>query len=160
MAMPVDFTISVTVERPPDEVFAVLTDPQRLPEWQPLVEHVEVLAGGPPLRRGSRVREVRRAGPKRLEQIVEISDHEPPERFGLRIVEGPVHIHGDVVLRRLGEDATEVRVRAFGRAPRAMRLLGPLLEPLLARQLRKQYVALKTLVESSASPVRAGQLAH
>src|SRR5436189_3935426 len=85
----------VEVARPVDEVFAYLTDPARLPEWQDNVVSADV-EDGSPLQAGSRLREVRRAPfGRRVESLVEVAAYEQGKRFDLHIVEGPLPIDGD-----------------------------------------------------------------
>jgi uncharacterized protein YndB with AHSA1/START domain len=52
-----EFTVSVTIDRPIEEVFAVLTDPTRSPEWSKHAIRGELLTEGSP-RVGSRRRTV------------------------------------------------------------------------------------------------------
>ena len=144
--MAIDFAFDVDIARPPHEVFAAVSDPARLSEWQPLVVRVEQLQDGP-LRQGSRLREVRRVRGKELEQIVEVAEFEPPKRFGLRVVEGPLPVHGDLVLSPGPEGGTRLDVHAFGHARGAMRLLEPLLTLGIKREFRRQYRRLKELLE-------------
>ncbi|HVL94451.1 MAG TPA: SRPBCC family protein [Solirubrobacteraceae bacterium] len=145
--MAIDFVNEITIQRPPAEVFAFVTDPQRLPEWQPLVVEVEVLGGGP-LREGSVVREVRRLRGRRLEQTVEVAAYDPPRRFAMKILDGPVPVDGDLTFSEAGGGGTRVRLHAHGSAPRRLRLLEPLLKPVMAREMRKQYARLKAVLEA------------
>lgn len=145
--MAIDFAFDVTIARPPAEVFSVVTDLERLPDWQPAVVGVEKLQEGP-LRTGSRLKEVREVRGKRLEQVVEVSAHEPGRAFGLRIVEGPLPVHGDLTFTPTGDGGTRLHMHAFGRASGAMRLLQPLLNVGLKREFRSQYGRLKEIVEA------------
>jgi uncharacterized protein YndB with AHSA1/START domain len=144
--MAIDFSFEVDIARSPEEVFAVVTDPSRLPEWQPMVVRAEPLQEGP-VRQGTRLREVRRVRGKELEQILEVAELEPPRRFGLRVVEGPLPVHGDLVFSPDGRGGTRLRVHAYGRARGAMRLLEPLLALGIRREFRRQYRSLKGLLE-------------
>jgi uncharacterized protein YndB with AHSA1/START domain len=72
----IDHTLVTQVGAPIDKVFAVLTDPARMPEWLPMCESVE--ANGP-IRRGSRLK-VRFADHRRTE--FEIVDYQAPSTFG------------------------------------------------------------------------------
>jgi uncharacterized membrane protein len=152
--MPIDFSFDVTIDRSPQEVFAAVTDLDRLPDWQPAVVEVELLGDGP-LRTGSRIKEVRQVRGKRLEQIVEVAAHEPGRRFGLRIVEGALPVHGDLTFAPAEGGGTRVHLHAYGRANGALRLLQPLLAVGLKREFRSQYLRLKGLVEGEpVTPVR------
>jgi uncharacterized protein YndB with AHSA1/START domain len=72
----IDHTLITQVGAPIDRVFAVLTDPVRIPEWLPMCESVE--ADGP-VRRGARLR-VRFADHRETE--FEIVDYQAPATFG------------------------------------------------------------------------------
>jgi uncharacterized protein YndB with AHSA1/START domain len=52
---------SIDIARPPDEVFAYVTDPPRFPEWQPDIVSVHVDSDRPPSV-GSRFTTTRRIG--------------------------------------------------------------------------------------------------
>jgi uncharacterized protein YndB with AHSA1/START domain len=143
----IDFSFDVDIARPPEEVFSVVTDPARLPEWQPRVAGVEQLEEGP-LRKGSRLKEVREVRGKRLEQIVEVTAFEPSRRFGLRVVEGPLPVDGDLAFAPTPGGGTRLHVHGHGRASGVMRLLEPLLKVGLKREFRSQYRRLKDLLES------------
>jgi Polyketide cyclase / dehydrase and lipid transport len=144
--MAIDFTIDTTIARPVDDVFAYVSEPANLDQWQTNVIDAEVIGGGP-MRDGSRLREVRRVGRRRVEQIVAVEGFLAPQRFGLRVMEGPLPVHGDVEFLPEGEDATRVRVHAFGKLRGAMRLAAPLLAIGLRREFTKQYALLKRILE-------------
>lgn len=128
------FTLSIDIDRPVEEVFAYVTDTARLHEWQAGV--VEVRRDGP-LQAGSRLIEVRQGpGGRRVEQIVEVAAYDPPHVFDLRIVDGPVEVHGDHRFESR-DGGTRVEVTAHGRLPGAKRLLRPLLPRVLARHYRR-----------------------
>jgi uncharacterized protein YndB with AHSA1/START domain len=147
--MPIDFSFDMNIDRSPQEVFSAITDLERLPEWQPAVVAVEKLQDGP-LRAGSRLKEIREVRGKRLEQIVEIAALEPARRFDMRIVEGPLPVHGDLTFSPNPEGGTRLHMHAFGHANGALRLLQPLLSIGLKREFQGQYRRLKGLVEAAA----------
>jgi uncharacterized protein YndB with AHSA1/START domain len=146
--MAIDFSFDVNIARPPHEVFSVVTDLDQLPKWQPAVVDTQLLEDGP-LRRGSRIKETREVRGKRLEQVVEISALDPGREFGLRIVEGPLPVHGDLTFTPTEDGGTKLHMHAFGQANGAMRLLQPLLNVGLKREFRSQYGRLKELVETA-----------
>jgi uncharacterized protein YndB with AHSA1/START domain len=141
----IEFTLITEIARTPREVFAVVTDPGQLPRWQPAVVEVETTPPGP-LGTGSRMREVREVRGKRLEQIVEVAELTEPTVFDLRVIEGPLPVHGDLRFEPSGT-GTRLTLRAFGQPKGAMRLLTPLLNRGLKREFSKQYAALKSLLE-------------
>jgi uncharacterized protein YndB with AHSA1/START domain len=78
---------TVVIHRPSPDVFAYLTDVERLPEWQSSA--MEVYAEGE-LRVGTRVKEIRTFLGRRAESILEVTEYEPDRRFSLRVLTGPL----------------------------------------------------------------------
>src|SRR5215203_7219726 len=76
------------ISRTPDDVFAYVTDPTRLPEWQESVIKAESLQT--PARVGTRARITRRVGRRELTQSAELADLTPPTRWVVRGLDGPV----------------------------------------------------------------------
>jgi len=144
--MPFTFAIETPIARPPAEVFDVVTDLGRLHEWQPMIVEVQQLDSGP-LRTGTRLREIREVRGRRLEQTVEVAAHEPGRRFGLRVLEGPLPVDGELRFEPDGA-GTRLHLAATGRPHGAQRLLSPLLRAGLKREFRKQYAALREVVEA------------
>jgi uncharacterized protein YndB with AHSA1/START domain len=80
--------VTVEIAKPPEEVFAYVTDPSHLPEWQ--ASAVSVKNQDVPVHVGSRVVVTRRAGPREMDMTVEIDEYNPPTTWGVRGVDGPV----------------------------------------------------------------------
>jgi uncharacterized protein YndB with AHSA1/START domain len=78
---------STEISKTPDEVFEYVTDPLRLPEWQASV--VSVKHSGP-VGVGSRPVVTRKAGPRAMAMTSEFTEHEPPRKWAIRGVDGPV----------------------------------------------------------------------
>lgn len=137
------FTLTFHVARPPADVFAYLTDPGRLPEWQE--NALEVQMDGP-MRAGARMRELRRArGNQRVESIVEVAAYEPHRVFDLRIVDGAAQVHGDHRLEPAPDGGTIVRFTAHGELKGLMKLSRPLLPGLF----RKSFLKFKRNLEAA-----------
>ena len=81
------FACSVTIQRPIEEVFAVLTDPTRSPEWSKHSIRGELLTEGPP-RVGSRRMTVVKgfAGVGTMESVFEVTEIDPLRAVALRQV--------------------------------------------------------------------------
>lgn len=132
------FELETRIERPASDVFAYLTNPLTLHEWQGTAE-VEQLTPGP-VGDGTRFREVHRMLGRRIESVTEVVDYEPDRRFEVRVVSGPVPINGRWELQA---DATGTRLHfsAQGGGP-------ALATPLVRRRFRRQHTRLKRLVEA------------
>jgi carbon monoxide dehydrogenase subunit G len=139
---------SVEIARAPEEVFAVLTDPARLAEWQGTVVEA-ALEGEGPIRAGARVREVRSFLGKRIESTVEILEHEPPSRFALRSAAGPVTFRVEQTVEPSG-DGSRVRIQMEGEARGVLGLGARVAVKAAERQLRTDLDALKRLLEAGA----------
>jgi uncharacterized protein YndB with AHSA1/START domain len=86
---------STEISRSPDDVFAYVTDPTRLPEWQESVVRAE--SSQTPASVGTRARVTRRLGRRELTQSAELVDLTPPTRWVVRGLDGPVR--GNVIGR-------------------------------------------------------------
>jgi uncharacterized protein YndB with AHSA1/START domain len=78
---------SFEIDRPPDEVFAYVTDPSRFPEWQKDVLRVRV-EGGQPACVGTRFVTTRRIGRVEQKTTQEITEVRPPRSWAARGVDG------------------------------------------------------------------------
>ena len=142
----IEFTIETEIERAPAEVFAFATDPARLPEWQTNTVSATPLEDGP-LRVGSRLREVHRGpGGKELESVVEVSELEPDRRFGLKMIEGPLPVDGQLRFEPDGA-GTRFAFTVQARPTGAARVAQPLLRLALKRQFAKHCAELKRVLE-------------
>lgn len=142
---------STEISRPPEEVFAYVTDPSRISEWQESIVSARVERSGPPAV-GSRVVQTRRMGRREQAMTSEITQLSPPTTWAVRGVDGPVRgmVKGTVEPVGDGERSRvtiELDFEAHG--------IGRLLVPLVARpQARKQMPTnmqmLKQRLESGA----------
>ena len=128
----------IRIARPPAEVFAVLTDPERLAEWQKGTVDVS-RAGSGPLTAGERLHEVHAAMGRRMESTFEVTEHEPPRVFALRAVEGPVPLDGRW---ELSPEDGGTRVRFIGSGP-----VPAWMKPLIGMQFRGHHRRLRRLLE-------------
>jgi uncharacterized protein YndB with AHSA1/START domain len=80
------FSHSLEIARTPDKVFAFLTDPATLSQWQD-VETVTQLTPGP-VGPGTRFREIHKALGRSRVEITEVVTYEPGRRFEIRMIEG------------------------------------------------------------------------
>jgi uncharacterized protein YndB with AHSA1/START domain len=142
----IDFTIETDIARSPGDVFAYVTDPSKLPSWQTNTVSSE-LETDPPLRAGSRLREVHTApGNRRVESLVEVSELDPDRAFGLRMLEGPLPLDATITFEPAG-GGTRMRFRVHGQPSGAARIAQPLLRLALKQQFAAQCRTLKRLLE-------------
>ena len=134
---------TIEIDRPIDEVFAYLTDVQRLPEWQSSVTWVQ-----PPesMAAGARVEELREFMGRRAKSTLEVDAYEPPARFALRAVEGPVRYDVDHRLQDVG-GRTRMAVVGTAKVPGMLSFAARPLVKGIERQLRADLGRLKELLE-------------
>lgn len=136
---------TIEIDRPPDEVFAVATDPTRFPEWQKDVASVQMEGQGI----GAQFASTRHIGPAKQTIVQEITQDDPPRSWAARGISGPFLANGRIDIEPL-DDGGHSRVTftldfdAHG--------VGSALLPLVERMTRagapKSYQNLKQLLES------------
>jgi uncharacterized protein YndB with AHSA1/START domain len=147
--VPVRIEQSFTVARPPDEVFAYITDPANLKAWQPSKLSVEPLTDGPP-RQGYRVKERTKAGLRQWDQVVEFTEFEPGRALTTHVVEGSMPVDGRWTFEDDGAGGSKVHFVAEGELTGFARFLEPLLRSGIDRSFRKYHALLTQNIESAA----------
>jgi uncharacterized protein YndB with AHSA1/START domain len=143
---------TIEISRRPEDVFAYITDPSHLSEWQESLVSAH-LEGGGPVTVGSRVPQTRRIGRGERTMTIEVTELNPPRRWAFRGIDGPVRAIGKGTVEPL-DDGTRSRVTMEldfeGRG------IGKLLVPLVVRrQAQRELPAneqrLKERLETSAA---------
>ena len=79
---PVSFTYSGTVPAPMDKVFALISDPMRMPEWLPRCVAVKATTQDKTPGKGARYKLTFQREVQQHESVIEIIDYSPPHTFG------------------------------------------------------------------------------
>jgi uncharacterized protein YndB with AHSA1/START domain len=139
---------SFEIARPPDAVWAYLTDPTRFPEWQRDVVRVEIEGGGPPAL-GSRFITVRRIGRVEQRMTQQITDSTPPRTWAARGVDGPFRPNASVTVEPLGDGTRSSVSIALDFEGHGIGKLLPLsvIRRMTAKTAPKSYRNLKELLE-------------
>lgn len=125
----------IDVDRTPADVYAYITDPSHLPEWQLSAVSAESLDEGP-IHTGSRVRVTRRVGNRQMPMTVRFDQLDPPYSWDLHGIDGPVRArtHGSIEPLddgRRSRVTIDIDFEGYG--------LGKVLIPLVVRpQIRKE----------------------
>jgi protein-S-isoprenylcysteine O-methyltransferase Ste14/uncharacterized protein YndB with AHSA1/START domain len=141
-------TSSFEIARPPDEVYAYVTDPTWFPDWQRDVVRVEVLGDGAP-GVGTRFTTTRRIGPAERTTTQEITQAERPRSWAARGVDGPLRPNADLTVEPL-DGGTRSRVTiALDFEGHGFGKLLPLevIRRMTAKTAPKSYQNLKQLLE-------------
>jgi uncharacterized protein YndB with AHSA1/START domain len=81
-------TSSMELARPADAVFAYVTDPRHMPEWQKGCLRGEL--DGPTTHVGSKCTTTRNIGGRERDVTTEITEYDPPHRWADRGLDGPI----------------------------------------------------------------------
>ena len=101
---------TVVIDRPPQDVFADVSDLARHPEWQNKLLDATVEGEGP-IRVGTRVKQRRRVDGGTRTFTLEITEHDPPNRLAFRGIAGPMRPQRTISLEPL-EDGQRTRYAA------------------------------------------------
>lgn len=120
---------TIEIARPADEVFAYVTDPSTMPEWQQgcVSGHMD----GPTTRVGSKCMTIRRIGGRDREVTTEITEYDPPHRWADRGLDGPIRA---IVAVAVEPVADRSRSRLTIELDFAGHGIGRLLVPLVVRR--------------------------
>ena len=142
---------SIEIARPPEEVFAYVSDPSRLAEWQESVVSAHAEGGGAPAV-GSKVVTTRKIGRLERTMTMEMTNISPPRSWAVRGIDGPVRGVVNGTVEPLDDGARsrvtiELDFEGHG--------LGKLLVPLVVRrqaqkEMPKNQRNLKERLESGA----------
>jgi uncharacterized protein YndB with AHSA1/START domain len=136
--------LNVEIERSPEDVFELLSDIDRLPEWQ--ASAVEAHTEGP-LAEGSRVTEKRRLLGREVDSELEVVAYDPPRRLTLRSIGGPVNFTVDHELLEDG-GGTQLTFVSEAEPGAFLRLAEPVLARKAEQQSRQDFDRLKELLEA------------
>ena len=117
------------VRRPAEEVFAYVTDPTTMPQWQQgcVSGHLD----GLPAHVGSTCTTVREIGGREREVHTEITEYDPPRRWADRGLDGPIRAIVAVTVEPLADPpGSRVRIELDF----AGHGIGKLLVPLVVRR--------------------------
>jgi uncharacterized protein YndB with AHSA1/START domain len=135
--------LTIEVSRPPEDVFAWLTDVERLPRWQKSL--LDARADGP-FQKGARIVEKRSLFGREAETELEVTALEAARRLTLKTVRGPVDLEVDHRLEPNGTGTT-LQVTAAGRPKGALRFAGPAVAAGARQELKRDFERLKALLE-------------
>lgn len=140
-------TTSIDVDRPAEQVFAYATDPARFPEWQRGVVEGHMDGDGDPSV-GARCLTTRRIGFRDRPITSEVTHVDPPHKWGIRSIEGPIRAAVDLTVEPLAANRSRLTI-ALDFSGHG---LGQLLVPLVVRRearrkMPSNLAALKQRVE-------------
>jgi uncharacterized protein YndB with AHSA1/START domain len=135
---------TVEIARPPDEVFAFVTDPANLSAWQD-AEEVQQLTEGP-VRAGTRFREVHKVMGRRRVELTEVVECHPGRLFHLRVIDGPP-IDGRWQFAPTPTGGTRLTLTPLAHLSGRARVANRAMEQLTALAFRRFHRRLKRVLE-------------
>jgi uncharacterized protein YndB with AHSA1/START domain len=139
---------TVGIARPPEEVFAFVTDPAKLSAWQD-AEEVEQLTDGP-VRAGTRFREVHKVMGRRRVELTEVVECDPCRLFCIRVVEGPP-VDGRWEFTQTPGGGTRLTLTPFAHLPGRARIANRAMEHMTALVFHRFHRRLKRALEQDAA---------
>ena len=139
----------VEIDRPADEVFAVVSDFSRNPDWQGGMRSARWTTE-PPLRVGSTYEQVARFLGRDVVTTFEVVGYEPGRSVTIESRQSSFPITVTRAVEPIGADRTRVSAVIDGRPGRFFRLFGPLLRMMAERSVRQDYQRLRELLESDS----------
>ena len=138
--------LELEIDRSAQEVFDLLVDVERVPEWQSSAVRAQVEG---PVGVGARIHETRRLLGREAHTELEVAAFEPPRRLTLRTLRGPVKVDVDHRLESQGE-GTVLQVVAEAEPGSILRLAKPVLKRQAEHELRTDFERLKELLEGGS----------
>jgi uncharacterized protein YndB with AHSA1/START domain len=137
----------VTIARPIEDVFAVLTDVEKTGTWFPgdVEEH---WTSPPPHGVGSTRRAIVRVAGRRTENDAVVTEYDPPNRAAMTGTTPNAPFRATLSFIRVAEDATQVTVATEFIFRGAARLVGPLFAAWYQRLWARGLRTLKDLMEA------------
>ena len=142
-------SVSVEIDRPPDEVFAFVADARNRPLWDESVD-TEELTSPEPIGVGSTVRTGLRSMGRDYVLTWRIVEHEPPSTQTIESTSGPFPT---TLVYRLSAHGggTLAAFSVTGRPSGVLRLLQPLIARNTQRNLDRGFPRLKQYLEAGAA---------
>lgn len=148
--MPVDVSVTGTIECPRDLVAAYLRDPANDTEWIGGIRSARLLTPGP-VGVGSQVERVAAFLGRRVEYVLEVTDL-TDDALAMRSVRSPFPMRVRYAHRDAGDGATRVLVRVEGDTGRFYALAGPLVGAAVRRSIARDLRTLKRALEARPQP--------
>lgn len=142
----------IEIDRAPELVFDVATDPTRFAEWQPDVTGARWVEGNP-REVGATYESTRRIGGFEVTQTQRVSENDPPHRWAVSgSTDGPISANATVAVEPL-DNGTRSRVTFTLdlEGPGIGRLMVPQVRRMAAKVAPKSHRRLKELLESQDS---------
>lgn len=140
---------TIDIDRSPEDVYAYVTDPSHLPEWQESAVSAHQV-GEIPIGVGSRVEVTRRIGRREFPMTMEVTEFDPPRSWTMRGIDGPVRgrVHGTIEALAGGSGSRLTLDLDFESHGKGKVLVPMVVRPHARKEMPRDEVTLKNLLES------------
>ena len=146
-AMSLKIDVGVTINRPPADVFAVLTDVAHQPDWSKGAGKIRNVSENP-AKLGTTWTQISKFVGKEIEAHLKVTDYEANRRFGSQ-VDKPIPFQLLFVLEPVGT-GTKLTFTATGEPGRFFGVAAPLLRKAIKDTMTSDLGTLKTQLEARA----------
>jgi carbon monoxide dehydrogenase subunit G len=152
--MKTSVTSAIHIDRSPEEIVAVILDPEQVVHWTSDLERFEVVSGKPG-EVGSAARLHYRDGGRAYVMQDTLLEADPLRRYVSQVSGEALSARVETTLARQQGGGTRVNVRWTGEGkPLFLRLLLPLMRRSIARQAQADLAKLKQVVETGSQTGR------
>jgi hypothetical protein len=149
------FQNTITIHRPPVEVFTFLADFQNIPSWNYAIEQTRKTSAGP-VGVGTTYLQTRTI-PRRSEETFHVTIFEPPARLAIQGQVGPFHAKISYLIEPAADGTRLANDVELEPSSALLRLIGPLAVPQVKTAVVRNLGTLKELLESARPTDDGGQ---
>lgn len=142
----VSIDITVDINRPLEEVFEYVGNPNNITQWISAITAVKQEGSGP-IGIGTRVKQTARFLGKSFDTTLEVKAWEPNRKFTIKSVTGPFPVEQTSTFSRHG-DLTRLDVHLEGDTKGFFKLADSLVATMVRRQFTADYANLKDFMEA------------
>jgi uncharacterized protein YndB with AHSA1/START domain len=138
--------VSVVINRPVEEIFEFLANPENDPKWQSGVLEAEQTSKGP-RGVGTTDREARKFMGRQFDQTFVVTEYEPNRMIKKKTTSGPMAIDTSYAFESV-EGGTKVTLVGGGDVGGFFKLADPLISRMAKRQIEADLANLKDMLEA------------
>lgn len=139
---------SVVIDRPIDEVFEFVSNPENDSQWQSGVLESGQTSEGP-MGVGATSREVRQFLGRRIESTVEITEYEPKRKIGFKSTSGPIPFKVAYMFEPV-EGGTKLSTVGEAEPGGFFKMAEPIAMRMFEREMKGNFANLKDILEAQA----------
>ncbi|GCE27427.1 hypothetical protein KDA_29110 [Dictyobacter alpinus] len=137
---------SITIARPIEDVFAYVTDMCKVKTWLP-VKDIRALSPGH-MCVGATYAQIAVFMGREFESTIEVTQYQPTSLFAFKMIKGPFPLSNTMTFAPTSSGGTILTIIGEAEPGSALSFIGPLVTPIVKKQLASQSNQLKTAIET------------